>query len=55
MLRDQSKLELICKHGHQSEHFKDRVLRHNDAWCPRCGADIKYDLGEEASELPEAA
>ncbi len=52
MLRDQTKLELICQSGHKSEHLQDRVLRHNDAWCSKCGAGIKYTPGEEAGALP---
>jgi hypothetical protein len=55
MLSDQTKLELVCKSGHRSEHMRDRVLRLNDAWCPKCGADIKYEPDEHASGLPEAA
>jgi hypothetical protein len=55
MLRDQTKIELVCKSGHKSEHLLDRVLRHNDAWCSNCGADIKYVAEEGASRLPKAA
>ena len=55
MLWDQSKLELICKSGHKSEHLLDRVLRHNDGWCPKCGADIHYTPDQDASTLPKAA
>jgi hypothetical protein len=51
----QSKLELTCGNGHKSEHLMDRVLRHNDAWCPKCGADISYSPAEDASALPRAA
>jgi hypothetical protein len=47
-------LELICKHGHKSEHLKSRVLLRNDAWCPKCGADIKY-TAKDASAVPKAA
>lgn len=54
MSLDQPKLELICKSGHRSDHQRDRVLRRNDAWCPKCGADIKY-AGEDAGALPKAA
>jgi hypothetical protein len=42
MLLNQTKLELTCRNGHKSEHLTDRVLRLNDAWCPKCGADISY-------------
>jgi len=55
MLWDQSKLELICKSGHKSEHLRDRVLRHKDAWCPKCGADIEYTPDEEERAKPKAA
>ena len=55
MLRDQTKIELVCKSGHKSEHLLDRVLRHNDAWCSKCGVDIKYIAEEGASRLPKAA
>jgi hypothetical protein len=49
------KLELTCPNGHKFEHLLDRVLRHDDAWCPKCGADIKYASDERASALPKAA
>lgn len=55
MLVDQSKLQLICKSGHMSEHLLDRVLRHNDAWCPKCGADISYTSEEALPAVREAA
>ncbi len=55
MLRNQTTLELTCKNGHHSEHLLDRVLRHDDAWCPKCGADIKYTADPELSALPKAA
>lgn len=55
MAWDQTKLELICKSGHKSEHLKDRVLRHDDAWCPKCGADIRHTPDEAPKALPEAA
>ena len=48
-------LELICKSGHKSEHPKERVLRRNDAWCPKCGADVKHDPGKDAGALSKAA
>lgn len=53
--RDQLTLELICKSGHKSEHPKERVLRRNDAWCPKCGADVKHDPGKDAGALSKAA
>ena len=41
-----STLELVCKSGHRSDHLLDRVLRHNDAWCPKCGCDLKFTPAE---------
>jgi hypothetical protein len=55
MNRDRSTLELVCKSGHKSQHPKERVLRRNDAWCPKCGADVKHDPGTDSSALPKAA
>lgn len=55
MLQDQTRIELVCKSGHKSEHLLDRVLRHNDAWCSKCGADIQYNPEEGANKLPKAA
>ena len=55
MLEDKSKLELICKSGHKSEHLRDRVLRHQDAWCPKCGADIEYVPEADDGAVPKAA
>lgn len=55
MLHDQTKLELVCKSGHKSEHLRNRVLRHQDAWCSKCGADMEYIAAEEESALPKAA
>ena len=55
MLWDQTKLELLCKSGHKSEHLRDRVLRHQDAWCPKCGADIEYIPDEDGGAVPKAA
>jgi hypothetical protein len=55
MFWDHSTLELTCKSGHKSEHLRDRVLRHRDAWCSKCGADIEYTDRAEAAALPQAA
>jgi hypothetical protein len=55
MLQDRSILELTCKNGHKSEHFRDRGLRLQDAWCSTCGADIAYNPDEEGNALPKAA
>ncbi|HZW46354.1 MAG TPA: hypothetical protein VFF61_02415 [Microvirga sp.] len=55
MNRDRSTLELVCKSGHKSQHPKERVLRRNDAWCPKCGADVKHDPGKDSGALPKAA
>jgi hypothetical protein len=54
-MSDQTKLELICKSGHKSEHLRDRVLRHQDAWCPKCGADIEYIPDSDDGAVPKAA
>lgn len=59
-MRHTSTMELVCKSGHRSDHLLDRVLRLNDAWCPKCGADLKYTPAEEAAPaepavLPAAA
>jgi hypothetical protein len=43
-------ISLTCKHGHVSEHRLDAVLRRNDAWCGKCGADLPYAAPAKAPE-----
>jgi hypothetical protein len=38
----EDKLELVCSSGHRTTHSLARVLRLNDGWCGKCGADISY-------------
>lgn len=50
-------IELLCGSGHRSTHLLVRVLRLNDAWCGKCGADLSYDplkdtAGCAVSEAP---
>jgi hypothetical protein len=40
-------IELSCPNGHRTMHSLARVLRLNDAWCGKCGADIRYDASAE--------
>lgn len=36
------KIELVCPNGHRTIHSLSRVLRLDDGWCGKCGADISY-------------
>lgn len=54
-MSDPSKVQLTCKHGHTSEHVRERVLRRQDAWCPKCGADIEYIPDAKQDAVPRAA
>jgi hypothetical protein len=36
-------IELICGNGHVSVQSLERVLRLNDGWCGKCGANVKHD------------
>ena len=40
-------IELVCSSGHRTTHSLARVLRLNDAWCGKCGADIRYNPLEQ--------
>jgi hypothetical protein len=51
---DRPTLELTCRSGHISKHQRDRVIRRNDAWCPKCGAGIDH-AGADTGGVPKAA
>jgi hypothetical protein len=36
-------IELVCRSGHRSTHQLARILRLNDGWCGKCGADLHYE------------
>ena len=40
-------IELVCRSGHRSTHQLARILRLNDGWCGKCGADLNYDPPED--------
>lgn len=41
-------IELVCPNGHRTLHSRARILRVNDGWCGKCGADISYDPSADA-------
>jgi hypothetical protein len=45
-------VELVCSSGHRTAHSLARVLRLNDGWCGRCGADISYAPLADAGHVP---
>ena len=54
-------VELTCPSGHKSHHMLARLLSHNNAWCARCGADLRLDPAEakaladgKAADEPDA-
>jgi hypothetical protein len=47
-------IELVCPNGHRTIHSLARVLRLNDAWCGRCGADIDYKPSPDADSSAAA-
>jgi hypothetical protein len=36
------RIDLICSSGHRTAHSLSRIVRLNDGWCGKCGADISY-------------
>ena len=46
------KIELVCTSGHRTSHSLARVLRLNDGWCGKCGADISYKPLGTVARLP---
>ncbi len=36
-------IELVCRGGHRTRHLLARILRRNDGWCGKCGADLNYE------------
>ena len=42
------KIELVCSSGHRTVHSLARILRLNDGWCGKCGADIGYEPSADA-------
>lgn len=60
-MSNETNVELTCASGHKSVHALARVLSHDNAWCHRCGADLKLDparakeLASEAKAAPEQA
>ena len=43
--RDET-VELVCTSGHRTTHLLARILRLNDGWCGKCGADLHYEPRE---------
>ena len=48
---EKDEIELVCPSGHRTIHSLKRVLRLNDGWCGKCGADIRYTPLADAEGL----
>jgi hypothetical protein len=45
------RIELVCASGHRTTHSLARVLRLNDGWCGKCGADIRYEQAADTAPV----
>ncbi len=45
-------VDLVCSSGHVTTHSLARLVRLNDGWCGRCGADIDYPPPPAALRTP---
>ena len=43
------RIDLLCPNGHRTTHSLARLMRLNDGWCGRCGADIAYPISTDAA------